>query len=546
MSQSSFFPSAFQRGLYLTVPICFAIAVQLTALLPGCLAEESSTLSGRRVSVFCELQENQPAGTLVTRLLDHHLTLSNFRLSVPESDPVFSVDSRDGSVRIDRDDQCDFESTPRLRLLVSADENVREEDQFLKQFSASLLEDGLAAGAVESLSARTVTFEITICLRDIPEPPALADVDLLVPISAEDFVEIGTVAAPQRTSSEVTHYYIVGGNEDNLFNIDSRTGLLTLHAGVAPKSDMISSHELQILAESSAGLTATAAAVITVFNETPVALPQTAAVIESVADEQASFMVAASPTWTGSALSSASTDAVELPFRLTLKLHYVPEFKVPLTVDADSDEKSAAGDNSADQPVAASENSGFVLPTLAAPVLNDGPIDTIELKDWLTAEEHTAISAAVGRNPGSDAELARRNMVADTPASASKHPSQKILQSLMALIVFVVSCVAAAIALSRASAARRAVIAEEAERQADALAAERRCFEETSSCTSDETECCALSAVTEVGTDIAPHAEQEKLDELSQHIRVLQSELAARDQIIADLQARLNSVPLNS
>lgn len=540
MSQPSFTPSAPKRGMHLTVPMCFALAVQLTALLPCVTAEEPSTRPGRRVSVFFELHENQPAGTLVTRLLDHHLTLSNFRISVPESDPVFSVDSHDGSVRIDRDDSCDFESSQNLRLLVSADEKISEDDQFLKQFSAGLLEDGLAAGVVESLSANTVTLEITIRLRDVPEPPTLTDVDLLVPVSAENSVVMGTVAPAKQPSSEVARYFIVSGNEDNLFEIDSDTGVLTLHPGNALKSDMISTHDLQILAETSAGLAATATAVITVFNETPIVLPPAAGVIASVPDEPAA------PIVNGSALSSLSTGSDELPFRLTLKLHHVPEFRFPLRTEVDSSDTSAALEDSAERTVAEDTEPGFVLPTLAAPVLNRGPIDTIELRDWLTPEENTALSSAVGRNPASDEETSTQNSASASPFVASTGPSQKILQSVMALIVFVVSCVAGAIALSRASAARRSVIAEEAERQTDELAAERRCFEELTSSVTGEAECSESMTGAEVCTEVAVHDKQEKFGELSEQIRVLQSELAARDQMIADLQARLNSVPLNS
>src|SRR5688572_21179491 len=138
-------PSSFS---HLDVPVRMRLAGVMTALLTILTASLTSTIqaddskdgTNRHVLVTRDLHENSPSGTLLARLLDHHLTLKNFRLAEPQHSPVFTVDPHDGSICINLDDQIDFELHRELRLLVLADEDLAEKDPFLQEFAAGLLE----------------------------------------------------------------------------------------------------------------------------------------------------------------------------------------------------------------------------------------------------------------------------------------------------------------------------------------------------------------------------------------------------------------------
>ncbi|MBC7968290.1 MAG: cadherin repeat domain-containing protein [Fuerstia sp.] len=473
--------------------IITSLLTLLTTTFTGTLlAEDAAALSNRRVFVTYDVYENLSAGTQIARLLDHNLTLKNFRLAEPQNQPLFTIDAHDGSVCIGHDVQMDFESHRRLRCLVLADENRTEDDPFLQEFSAGLLEDGFTTGALRSLSTGTVTFDITILLRDVPEPPELLDANLVVQVLDDSNTAFGTVAAVNPLSSEAIKYFIASGNEDDFFQINPDTGTLSLRGHDARHFDMMSTHELVILAENSAGLSDTANVIVSVFNETPQPVSTSAAVTAQVSGQN-------------SALEPSDAESV------------------PSTAAGNEPEHFAMADTNPDS----------VIEEPAVPILNLDGIDMVEVGNWVT--ETTAADA--------DSKSADVSTVTQTESTLSPPPaentwtaSREILWSVGALIVFVLACIAAAaIALSRASAARDAILEEtsklnEEKLEADALQLLKKESEPGPGSIPSET-----SAPESVAT-----ADQDWL------ISQLQDQLASRDQLIAQLQKELQAVRRDS
>ncbi len=543
----------------------------LTAALTGTvLAEDSADLSNRCILVTCDLHENSPAGTLLARLLDHHLTLKNFRLAEPEHSPVFTVDPHDGSVCINRDDQIDFESHRELRFRVLADEDLAEQDPFLKEFSTGLLEDGLTADAFKSLSTGTVTFDFTIQVRDVPEPPELRDANLMVQVFDDSETEFGTIAVINPHSREGLHYFIASGDEDDVFQINADTGTLSLRGGEAQHFDMNSTHELVILAENSAGLSATANVVVTVFNETPQAVPVAGNVSAKVSEKDS----APEPADSAESLAqSESTQPIELPFGLSVTPNQM-ESGVPLIGARDDEWESTpegnAGGSSTEQMAVAGTDSDSVITQPAVPILNLDTIDMVEVGNWVASTDaaRDASSKSAALKTATKTEPTRSRL----PAPKARSASRGILPSLVALIVFLMSCVAAVLALSRASAARKAVLNETSARNDETLAANALLLLNSES--EDEVRS-AQATMQSHESDVA--ADQNSLIEqtgvlqdaiagchsnaqmndhgASEHISVvlnpaehgaqisqLQNQLAARDQLIAQLTSELHAV----
>ena len=525
MSQSLFFQTDVLFRMRPVVIITSLLTLLTTALTGTLLAEETAALSNRRVFVTYELHENLPAGTPIARLLDHNLTLKNFRLADTPDHPGLTVDAHDGSICIGRDSQMDFESHQGLRCLVLADEDRTEDDQFLQEFSAGLLEEGLAAGTLKSLSTGTVTFDITILLRDVPEPPELLDANLLMQVLEDSDAECETVAAINPQASEGLQYFIASGNEDNVFQIDPHTGTLSLCGRDARHFDLMSTHELVILAENSAGLSATANVIVSVFNETPQPVPASSAVTAQVSEQNSALKSADS--------ESAAAIAAELPFGLPFGLLVKPdhgvESSVPLTVVQHDESESIPAGDLAEHLALADTDPELVITEPALPDLNLDAIDMVEVGNWVAeTDDGNADSKSADLSTATQTE----STLSPPPTENARSASRGILWSVVALIVFVLACIAAAaIALSRASAARDEILEEtsrlnEEKLEADALQLLK--LESESGPGSIATESSAAESVST--------ADQDWL------ISQLQDQLASRDQIIAQLQKELQAV----
>ena len=515
MSQSSFFQIDIPVRMPLAAVMTSFLTLLTTTLNGTILAEDSVLVSNRLVLVACDLHENFPAGTPISRLLDHNLTLQNFRLAEPQVSSSFTVNSHDGSVCINRDDQLDFELHRKLRFRVLADEDLAEQDPFLADFSAGLLEDGLTAEAFKSLSTGTVTFDITIQLRDVPEPPQLHDANLVVQVLNDSETEFGTVACNNRQSSEELHYFIASGNEDDVFRINTHTGTLSLCRGDARRFDMISTYELVVLAENSAGLSATANVVVSVFNETPQSIPAPGRVAAQVSEQDS----APEPSGRASVSSTASVLPFELPFAFPAKPNHEVESGLPPNVVLNAkNEATPPGNATGDTTghfLAANTSPDSAITHPVVPPLNLETIDMVEVSHWVSPIDATG-DAATKSAVSSIATKSESFLAASKTQSASK----RLLPSLVALIVFVVTGVVAAVAFSRAGTARKAVL-----KKTSAVKAAKSLL--LVKMEPDASEC---SPVTQNWLE---HSEQ---------ISQLQVQLASREQLIAQLTKELHEV----
>ncbi len=424
----------------------------LLATVTGTLLAEDATASSsnRRVLVTYDLYENLPAETMISRLLDHQLRLKNFRLAEPQDRPVFTVDAHDGSIRIADIHQMDFETHPKFQVLVLADENRPEQDPFLEQFSAGLLEDGLPVGALKSLSTGTVTFDITIQLRDVPEPP-----------------------------------------------------------------------ELVILAENSGGLSATENVVVSVINETPQSRSMSATVTANGSEQKS----APQPPAGKSDSATVSALPFTLPFGLPAKPAYAVKSGVPLNVVQNNDSDTTPEGIPTEQLAVANTSPDSVVTNPATPILKIGTIDMAEVKNWVAAADPGDANSDSGRSP-----IAKKPEIS-LPAPKSLSAAPKILPSLIAMIIFVTACVAAAIAFSRAAAARKAVLAEPSLMTPEMPASIQDAIPGSHS--EPMVQVTDAAEHRRAALDLLLHAEQ---------ICQLQQQLESRDLLIAQLRKELHAV----
>ena len=578
MSQSSLYQINFPVKMRMAAVMTSLLTLLAATRMGTILAQDSAVTANRRILVNCDLNENGPAGTLISRLLDHNLTLKNFRLAEPQVSPVFTVNSNDGSVCINRDDQMDFESHREFHFLVLADEDLAEQDPFLKKFSAGLLEDGLSAGAVKSLSTGTVTFDVTIQLRDVPEPPELLDANLVVKVLTDAETEFGSVVTINRQSSDELHYFIASGNEDDVFQINTDTGTLSLCGRDARHFDRISTHELVILAENQAGLSATANVVVSVVNETPQSIPTRGEATARVSEQNSAPELSG-----GESVSSTASDLpFELPFEFSVKPNHDVESSSPLTViqndqsvmqKAQSDSTptdNVTGNATENVAIAGTDPDSAITPP-AIPILNLDTMDIVEVGNWVAptdaAGDTAAKSAGLSIATKSEALL---------PVLKTRSASPGILSSLVALIVFVISCVVAAVAVSRAVAARKAVLEETCVMNAGIIAANSLLLLNIESEEGTQSFQAALrSAASEADTDqneligktatvydaitgfdseiqMKDPDASERLPvamnsvEHSEQIFQLQAQLASRERLIAQLTKELHAIEKNA
>ena len=276
-----------------------------------------------------------------------------------------------------------------------------------------------------------------------------------------------------------------------------------------------------ILAENSAGLSDTANVIVSVFNETPQPVPTSSAVTAQVSGLNSALEPADS--------ESAAAIAAGLPFGLLVKPDHGVESSVPLTVvQNDESEWIPAGDL-AEHLALADTDPELVITEPALPDLNLDAIDMVEVGNWVAeTDDGKADSKSADLTTATQTE----STVSPPPAENSRSASRGILWSVVALIVFVLACIAAAaIALSRASAARDEILEEtsrlnDEKLEADALQLLK--MESESGPGSIQTE---SSAAESVSTE-----DQDWL------ISQLQDQLASRDQIIAQLQKELQAV----
>ena len=248
-SQDSILPTRPGRRFASVVVSTLLLAVMVSS--SSLLAAEAVKAS-RRIQVTCDCRENQPSGTLITQLGDHNLTLKNFRADDNQGLLQFTVDTASGAVCTIHDDQLDFESQSEVQLRVLADEES-EYDEFLAEFSAGLVDSGLPEDDMKSLIVTTIVFEIRVRLINVAEPPVIQDSHFSVDLVSNVPVECGCVNTNHRADSAGWQFCIASGNEDGIFEIDPKSGVLTLMSLVSSRSDMSVNFELQILVENPAG-----------------------------------------------------------------------------------------------------------------------------------------------------------------------------------------------------------------------------------------------------------------------------------------------------
>ncbi|GEM_PF-1551590 len=463
-------------------------AVVISALLLAVRTSDSSSVAAetmkanRRVQVTCDCLENQPARTLITRLGDHNLTLKKFRAAESQGLLQFTVDSESGAVCTTHDDQLDFESQREFQFRVLADEES-EYDEFLAEFSAGLVDSGLPEDDLKSLSVSTVVFDITVRLSDVPESPVLEDSHFGVELASNAPVEFGCVKTSHQLASSDWQFYITSGNEDGIFEIDLKTGVLTLDGSASYNSDLRADFELQILVENSAGAFETTNVFVSVHREIP----------ES----------ASTPSMTSLPEETPESHSLEASAALV-------ENEMALLAKNEANELTAEINGSPGNPV---DTNGAELEAASSidTLPNVNEIDAAEVQQWVGGDE------SVKRVPKADFPGVHSNAVSRLPitrpvsnssAGISLQDSPDYLLTMGAFSVFLVACMVAVLVWSRGAANRAKKLEDEA---------------------SEEKLKAALNAI--------QHDEEIRLLKSEQ-----QSELADRDRTISQLKKELRSI----
>lgn len=561
-----------RSSLSIAGPLLF-VAIATTSTLTV-RADGERPGNGPRISVTCQTQLDASPGTLLCCLRDHNLTLSNFRYAVGRDESAFVIDSDDGSIRVFAESQTDAAIREEMRLWIIADEVLAEQDEFLKQFSAGLVEEGVSTDAVKSLSTSTVLFEITVQFIGAPQVPILHDSQFLVQMNDDAVMELGEVSvAGQQSESDQFSYYVVSGNEDGAFEIDAATGAISLRGALARGPEILSSHELVVLVENSAGLSSQASVFVTVINETPYV---------GLGSEQSQAQATETVSYATSNLNTQlQVDKDDLPFELPFGTAWnsrhslterssLPRELVEMPVAGSESRLSPADGN----PIAAEVRDIFVSEgdvESKNAILNTDRIDVEEVRDWTSQPSYQAevqqplVAIAQENSNGTDASL-------ELPKSP-----QSTIRSFAILLVLLTCSVAAVVSWLRAAAARRAVLEDEANAEAvrrtetlmllledssgqekepqDGKLHEEKPQEEvpkTEDTSLSETE--PVEATVESNTEIHAATKEvsdlklalaeavEKLDGMTEQVRRLEESLAGRDQTIEKLKAKLMEV----
>ncbi len=414
-------------------------AVAVSALLLALTTWDSSLVAAetvkanRRIQVTCDCRENQPAGILITRLGDHNLTLKNFRAAESQGLLQFTVDTESGAVCTTHDDQLDFESQREFQFRVLADEES-EYDEFLAEFSAGLIDSGLPEDNLKSLSVSTVVFDINVRLSDVPESPVLEDSHFLVELASKAPVEFGSVNTSHQLASAGWQFYIASGNEDGIFEIDLKSGVLTLDGSVSCNSDMRADFELQILVENSAGEFETSNVFVNVHREIP----------ELVSEENSSMPSTTSLPEENPESRSSEASAV-----------LVKNETNELTAEINGSQGNTVNANGAEMEAASSINT---LP-------NINEIDVAEVQQWVSGAESVK-SVPTADFPGVNSNAVSRSPITrpipNLSAQISFQDSPGYLLTIGAFSVFLMACIAVLLIWSGAAENRAQKLEDEA------------------------------------------------------------------------------------
>lgn len=460
------------------------LLLTLTISTSSLIADESGTVS-RRVHVTCDCYEKQPATTLITQLGDHNLTLSNFRAVESQRVLPFTVDAESGAVCTTNDDQLDFESQREFQFQVLADEEAGY-DEFLAEFSAGLVDAGLPEGDLKRLSVSTIVFDITVRVNDVSELPVFEDSHFSVELISDAPVEIGCVTTNHQTASAGWLLYIASGNEDGIFELDPKSGVLTLVGNVSCNSESQANYELQLLIEDSAGEIETANVFVDVLRNIPVL------VSESTSSTPSSSTVSASTPATSSLPEVnpdyGTTEAPAVPGNNKTQESIA---KTSGTQESPINTKSEETENASN------------INTL--PNINE--IELAEVKQWVGDAEklnNTPTLSTTGGDPEAVSRLQIAGPASNSLARISFQDSPGYLLTIGAFSIFLMACIAVILIWSRAAAARAQKLEDEA---------------------SEERLKAALNGIQQ-----------------DEEIRLLKSELADRDQTIAQLKKELRSI----
>ncbi len=469
------------------------VAPLLLAMLASCtfLNAAEPQKANRRIQVMCDCRENQPAGTLITQLGDHNLTLKNFRAAQSQDLLQFTVDTESGAVFTAHDDQLDFESERAFQIRVLADEEL-ENDKFLAEFSASLADAGLAENDLKSLTVSTVVFDITVRLTDVSEGPILDDSHFSVELASDALVEFGRIETGSESATPGWQFYIVSGNEDGFFEIDPTSGILTLNGAASCNSDRQSDFELELMVENSAGEFEVSNVFVKVHREVP----------EIVSDVDSATPSSLTPSATNTPEEDPVSDSLEPSAELV---------RNDIAVRA-KDETHEIGAEIIGRP--SDTFNAQIVETEAELSHNSLPnvkaIDADEVQQWVAGDEgatraHKADS--LGVNAGITPSLPIAESVSNSAPQILLQDSPGYLLTLGAFSIFLAACIIVILIWSRAAAKRAGRI--------DGEASEER--------------------LTAALNDIQ-HEEE---------LRLLRSELADRDQTILQLKKQLRSITLD-
>ncbi len=468
-----------------------SVALVVSSFLIGMTTACSSFVAAetikanRRIHVRCDCRENQPAGTLITRLGDHNLTLKNFRADESQGPIPLTVDSESGAVCTTYDDHLNFESQREFRFRVLADEESVY-DEFFAEFSAGLAEAGLPEDDLKSLSVSTVVFDINVRVRDVLESPVLKDSHFSVELDSSAPVACGCITTNHQTESAGWQFYIASGNEDGIFEIDLKSGVLTLHCSASCNSEMRADFELQILAENSGGESETSNVFVNVHRE----LPKLVSQVNSSTPSTSTPLTTSLPEENPESRSSEASAVLVRNENAALEKN-------------DISERTAQTNDSQEKTVNANGGKTEASSSISTPP-NINEIEATEVKQWIGGDKNVPTSAFRGVNSDAVSRISIASPDSNLSAQISFQDSPGYLLTIGAFSVFLAACIAVILIWSRASSNRSKKLADEA--------SEER----------------LKAALNELQHDDG--------------IRFLKSELADRDQTIAQLKKELRSI----
>ncbi len=172
--------------------------------------------------------ENSPIGTTVGTVTSKKGTNSSLRtysITGGDENQTFVIHSKTGRIAVRNSTRLDYESNPEFVLQITVEGTEDFDDSFDSGFAAELRKSGIN---VEDDKQLLETLSVTIEVKNVNEFPALEEQTLSIAENSAARVVVGRVLVSDPDAGDTHLFLFNNDNAPSPFNIDPRTGEITV------------------------------------------------------------------------------------------------------------------------------------------------------------------------------------------------------------------------------------------------------------------------------------------------------------------------------